>query len=389
MLSPGLLTHRSKASNKENHMRQASRRSTFAVVPGIMLIAMGTAGCRTQWLFVGNSAGPTIQAFDVSTNAQGIPKLQLLPNTPIAAGAPMSMQVVGRSLYVAAGSGQVAQFTINGNTGALTLRGTIPAGSPPYSMVATTKAVYVASRFSNDINVYSIDASENLANLQTVTVAAVNVAQLDTGGTRLFTGSRVNGPAGPQLCSHAIQTNGSLGANPNCVAIAGAPESMVFSAGVLFVHFNATVAPSLGNSNWISAWTVDPATGALARRGVDLDIGAANTGTMGLSTNGQTLFIPRQGGFSMVGTGTVLSHSIFQFPQGPAGACVLPPAGVGTVLVDPNGKAVYLADPVGAATGNVTGAKLSSLEIKAGGALAPIVCETVAGKPISLALFQP
>jgi hypothetical protein len=37
----------------------------------------------------------------------------------------------------------------------------------------------------------------------------------------------------------------------------------------------------------------------------------------------------------------------------------------------------------------VTGAKLSSLEIKAGGALAPIVCETVAGKPISLALFQP
>jgi hypothetical protein len=91
----------------------------------------------------------------------------------------------------------------------------------------------------------------------------------------------------------------------------------------------------------------------------------------------------------MVGTGTVLSHSIFQFPQGPAGACVLPPAGVGTVLVDPNGKAVYLADPVGAATGNVTGAKLSSLEIKAGGALAPIVCETVAGKPISLALFQP
>ena len=136
---------------------------------------------------------------------------------------------------------------------------------------------------------------------------------------------------------------------------------MIFTAGVLIVHFNAIVPPALGNTNWISAWTVDPATGALAHLGVDIDIGAANTGHMTLSADKQTIYLPRQGNFSLIGTGATLTHSLFQFPQAPAGACVLPPAGAGTVLADPNGKAIYLADPVGAATGNIPGAKRARL----------------------------
>lgn len=369
-------------------MRQSSPRSMSGVALGIMLVAMVTAGCQTQWLYVGNSAGPSIQWFDVSTNSSGIPKLLMQPSVSPTVGAPTALQVIGHTLYVVGSNNQLAQYSINNNTGVLTLRGTIAVGGPPHSMVASPRTVYVANRFDNNINVYSIDASENLVNLQTAAVPAVNVAQIDIGGSRLFTGSRANGATGPQVCSHAIQANGSLGANPSCLAIAGAPESMIFTAGVLIVHFNAIVPPALGNTNWISAWTVDPVTGALAHRGVDIDIGAANTGYMTLSADEQTIYLPRQGNFSLIGTGATLTHSLFQFPQGPAGACVLPPAGGGTVLADPNGKAIYLADPVGAATGNIPGAKLSALELKAGGAIAPLVCDTPAGKPFAMALFQ-
>ena len=373
-------------------MLHAAFRSRFKHLIALALAVAVVTGC-SKFLYVGSSV-PAIEVFDISPDNNGLPQMVRKPGIALspAIGNPGAMTVVDRSLYVAGGGagggGSVAQFTIEPASGALTLRGTIPAGSPPHAMAATKTTVYVANRGANNISVYTIDTAGNLVNLQTATVDGVNSLQVDgTPEKFLFTGNRAGRTTGPQVCTHAIQANGSLGATPTCVAVAGAPVTMQVSGGVLYLLFNAVVAPSPGNSNWISAWTVDPATGALTHRGADLDIGAANTGGMVVSANGKTLFIPRQGGFTAVGTANPLTSAMITFAPSGSQWCLLPPPGPGEALADPTGKAIYITDPLGAASGNVPGPRVSALEIVAGGGLKPIICDTAGRLPQSMAMF--
>jgi hypothetical protein len=290
-------------------------------------------------------------------------------------------------LYVATGSG-VVQFAINGVTGTLTSQGTISAGSPPYAMAATPTTLYVGNWGSGDVSVFSIDATTgSLTSAQTATVAAVNTIQIDPAGKFLFTGSRVSGTVQPQVCAYAIQPNGTLGAGPSCVTVNGVPQSMVVSGGVLFVVMNTLPPPGTGNTNVVTAFTVGP-TGALAPRGQPLDVGAANTGSMGLSIDGKFLFLPRQGQFNtitsadpMVSSGTT--------PVTGSPACVWAPAAGGTALADPRGGALYVSDPIGLAVGSPQGARVTQLSISASGALTPAICATVGGKPIAMAIYTP
>lgn len=355
-----------------------------AILVGFGSVVAMTAGC--QWLYVGSTA-PAIETFRVSGSAQLV---RTGSGTSLsAAGAPSAMKVVGKSLYVAAGSGVVAQFTIDPMSGALTPSGTIPAGSPPYSMAATAKNVYVGNFGSNNVSVYSIGATGNLASVQTVNVAGIRSVQVDAASKFLFTGNRASGGTGPQVCTHVIQPNGSLSGAPSCVSVNGAPQAMQFSGGVLYLLFNAAVPSAPGVTNWVSAWTVNATTGALTHSGTDLDIGAANTGGMGVSANGQTLYIPRQGGFTTVSTTIPLSSSTPAFPPTMSQWCILPPAGPGEVLVDPNALAFYVTDPIGGTAGNISGPRVSSLQIGAGGALTAATCETAGVLPTSMAIFVP
>jgi lactonase family protein with 7-bladed beta-propeller len=360
-------------------------RARIAIVIGLGSVLAMTAGC--SWLYVGSTA-PAIETFRVGGSGQLIRTSSTTSLT--TTGAPSAMKAVGKFLYVASGSGVVAQFAIDPMSGALTSIGTIPAGSPPYSMAATSKNVYVGNYGSGNVSVYSINASGGLASVQTVNVAGIRSVQVDTAGKFLFTGNRASGGVGPQVCTHVIQLNGSLSA-PSCVSVNGAPQAMQFSGGVLFLLFNAAVPPTpgVGVTNWVSAWSVNPTTGALTHSGTDLDIGAANTGGMGVSVNGQTLFIPRQGGFTTVGTAIPLGYSMYTFAPTMSQWCLLPPAGPGEVLVDPTGQALYITDPIGGTTGNIIGPRVTSLAISAGGALTPATCETTAVLPNSMAIFAP
>ncbi len=307
----------------------------------------------------------------------------------MTSGAPLAIHVVGSTLYAATGSGAVAQYTIDRFTGNLSLRGTISAGSPPYAIAATTTTLYVANRGSSNVSVFSIDASGNLASLQTASVDAVNAIQIDGSGKFLFTGSRANGATGPKVCTHTIQSDGTLPAGPgNCVAVSGAPEAMPYSGGVLYLLFNAPASTGFGNSNWVSAWTVGT-TGNLSQRGQGLDVGAANAAGLASSVDGKFLFLPRQGGFLTISAADPLQVVASATPITGSQWCVWPPAAAGGALVDPRGKVLYVSDPVGAAVGNIQGARISSLTIDGGGALSPILCDAVGGKPISMAIFLP
>jgi len=340
-----------------------------------------------RFLYVGSSV-PAIEIFEITPDNNGLPQMMRRPGTApsLTIGSPNAMTVVDKSLYVA-GDASVAQFTIDPMSGALTLRGTVPTGIPPQYMAATKTTVYVASYGSNNISVYSIDAAGKLTNMQTAAANGVNSLQVEgIPGKFLFTGHRASGPTVPQVCAHTIQANGSLGATPNCVAVGGAPQAMQVSGGVLYLLFNAIVPPVVGNTNWISAWTINPTTGALTHRGTDIDIGAANTGGMAVSTDGQTLFIPRQGGFTTVGTANPLTYATITFPPTYSQWCLLPPVGAGGVLADPTGKAIYITDPVGAVTGNIIGPRVSAIEV-AGGGLKAVVCDTAGRLPQSMAIF--
>ena len=373
-------------------MHNAASRSELKKILTLSLVVAVATGCASKsFLYVGSSV-PAIETFEITPALNGVPQMTRTSVTApsLTVGNPSAMTVVGKSLYVAGGSGSVAQYTIDPNSGALTLRGTVPAGSPPHYMAATQTTAYVANRGSSNISVYTIDAAGNLSNMQTAAVNGVNSLQVDgSPGKFLFTGNRAIGSTGPQVCTHTIQANGSLGAAPNCVAVGGAPDKMQVSGGVLYLLFNSIVPPSISNTNWVSAWNINPVTGALTHRGADLDIGSANTGGMAVSTDGQTLYIPRQGGLMTIGTANPLSSALVTFPQTGSQWCLLPPPGPGEVLAHPSGKAIYITDPFGAVSGNIIGPRVSALEIVAGGGLKAIACDTAGRLPESMAMFIP
>ena len=367
---------------------------TFQRLAALAIVGSTLTGCA-NYLYMGTSA-PAIEAFNVKAGSNGLPQFVRIPGVNLAPslGVPSAMSVVDKTLYAAVGgnvpgTASIAQFSIDANSGALALRGTIAAGNPPHYMAATRTAVYAASFGSDDIRAYAIDAAGNLGALQTLPGLGVNSVHIDAAAPKvLYTGTRAQGATGSKICAYSITANSTLGTTPQCVAVAGAPGNMQAAGGVLFVHFNATVPPQIGNSNWISAWSIDPATGALTHRGADVDIGAAYVGGMAVSANGQTLFVPRIGGFTTVNTANPISSGMVTFPQNGSPACVLPPTGPSAVLADPSGKAIYLADAVGAvANNNTLGPRISALELAAGGAINPIICDSTGAKPQALALF--
>ena len=360
----------------------------------VMLGVASLAGCG-QFLYVGiapsTATSPAaIAVYDIRDSGS-TQQMTLKPGMalPASVGNASAMVVVSDSLYVAGGSSVVAQYAISKMTGALTLSGTVPTGGPPQYMAATSKAIYVGSFPSNDLRVYSIAASGGaLSNIQTLAASGINSLHAESNlGKFVFSGHRAVGTATPQLCTHTIQANNTLGTTPSCVAIAGAPYSMQSFGGVLYVLFNAVVPPALGNTNWISAWTINPNTGALTQRGADLDIGAANRGRMAISTDGKRLFLPRQGGFDSVDTANPLSISAVAFPTNQSQWCRLPPVVGFDIVVNPNGKAFYFTDTVGAVTGNITGPRISAIDLTGGNTLSAIVCDATGGIPQSMAIF--
>ncbi len=373
-------------------------RSRFCRPRVAPLIGLGfglalSAGCSNpqSWLYVANTTPPVIQILSVQPGGtQNLPQAMLRQNgnLSVSSGAPMALHVAGNTLYAVTGSGAVAQYTIDPITGDLSLRGTISAGSPPYEIAASASHLYVANRGSGNVSVFSIDAMGNLASLQTTTADAVNAIQIDTARRLLFTGSRANGTAGPKVCAHTLQTDGSLPAGPgNCVAVSGAPESMPYTGGVLYLLHNGPAPTGLGNTNWVSAWTVG-ATGNLAQRGLALDVGAANASGLTASADGRFLFLPRQGSFQTITAADPLQPANTT-PVTNSPACVWPPAAAGGALIDRRANVLYVRDPVGLALGSPQGARVSTLAIDANGALTPYMCETVGGKPISMAMFIP
>jgi len=385
----------------EDYMRQAlsvekgrsrllRQRVTAFIAISIAAVLFGGCNQTKGWLYVANTAYPQIHIYSVDLGSNNLPQLQPKPSVTVAAGPPEAIRIVGAMLYMAAGTGAIAQYAINPNDGGLTLQGTITTGSPPYAIASTNKTLYVANRGSGTMSVFSINAGGSLAALQTVGVNDIKTIQVDGSGKFLFAGIGPKGANGPRICAMAIQTDGTLAAGPgNCIAVNGSPESMLYAGNVLYLRIFATTASGIGNSYRISALTVDSITGALSHRGQELDIGAANSDGLAISVDGKFLFLSRQGGFLTMSAADPLRVVANATPISGSQWCAWPPVGAGAVLVDPRGKSLYISDPVSSTLGNITGARVSSQAIDGNGALSPITCDAITGIPISMAMFIP
>lgn len=364
----------------------------FLVFIAIVILAVLLTGCNQTkgYLYVANTSYPQIHIYSVDLDSKNLPQLQPKPSIRVAAGPPEAIQIVDAMLYAAAGTGAIVQYAINPNDGGLTLQATINAGSPPYAIASTNKTLYVANRGSGNVSVFSINAGGSLAALQTATFNDIKTIQVDRSGKFLFAGCGAKSGNGPRICTIAIQADGTLAAGPgNCIAVNGAPESMLYAGNVLYLRIFATTASGIGNSYRISALTVDSISGNLSHRGQELDIGAANSDGLAISVDGKYLFLSRQGGFLTISAADPLAVVANAIPNSGSQWCVWPPVGAGAVLVDPRGKSLYVSDPVSSTLGNITGAHVLSLAIDGSGTLAPIICDAITGIPVSMAMFIP
>lgn len=366
-----------------------------ATVTGLSLALLLDAGCPKPRpiphphhsprpvLYVANSTPPAIQMFTANLGAAfNLPQLLPLAPWPMA-DVPMALNIVGNTLYAALGNGQIAQFAIDPSTGYLTERGTIAAGKPggpPYVMAARGTGLFVANLGSNNVSVFSIDATGNLAITQILPVLSVSSLGMDDSGKFVYIASRRNGGIGPEVCSHAIQADGTLTTGRNCVAVNGEPWAMSFARGVLFLLLRGTTGTYL-----VSAFRVDPATGTLLPRGQDLDVGAADASGLSVSLDGRFLFLPRHGGFQTIGTADPLQIVANATTTNTGQSCFWPPAAPGNVLVDPRGRAIFVSDQF-----NLQGQPaLLSLGIDPGGSVSFSNCLSVGGFPGAMAIFIP
>jgi YVTN family beta-propeller protein len=186
----------------------------------------------------------------------------------IAAGtdpASIAMDPSGKFAYVAnenAGSaGNVSMYAINATTGALASIGTVAAGVEPVSVVVDPagKFAYVTNFGSNDISMYTIDATTGV--LTSVGTIAAGTAPFSVAVDPTSTFAYVANINSNDVSMYTI--NGTTGAlTPIGTIAAGlSPISIAVHPSGNFVFVTNSA------SNDVSIYSVDPATGALTLTG--------------------------------------------------------------------------------------------------------------------------
>jgi len=172
----------------------------------------------------------------------------------------------GRFAYVAIGNdpgsaGSVFMYTINATTGALTSIGTIAAGTGPVSVAVDPagKFAYVTNSNSNDVSMYTINATTGaLTSIGTIATGTdpVSVAVDPAGKFAYVTNSNSN-----NISMYTIDgTTGAL-TSIGTIAAGTGPVSVSVDPSGKFAYVSNL------NSNDISMYTIDHTTGALTSTG--------------------------------------------------------------------------------------------------------------------------
>ena len=169
----------------------------------------------------------------------------------------------GKFAYVATpnstfgAAGSVSMFVINATTGALTSTGTIAAGTAPASVVVdpTGKFAYAANSGSNDISMYTIDATTGaLTSIGTIAAGADPVSVVvDPSGKFAYAADF----GANNVAMYTINvTTGAL-TNTGTIAVSPSPTSIAIHPSGKFVYVTNSVL------NEVSIYSIDGTTGAL------------------------------------------------------------------------------------------------------------------------------
>src|SRR5437867_2928218 len=197
----------------------------FFSLVAVLFLAGTPNGLLGQMLYVGNFGDGTISSY-VIDQENGL-LTEVLPRVA-ASGSPLSVTVhpSGKFVYVSNGGiagvtgPNLAAFSINANTGALTLLSSAPLtpGSSPQAVAIdpTGKFAFVAHQGANNVSAFSIDAA--------------------TGALSPVPGSPFAAPMGPN--SVVVHPNGKFA----FVSAAGAGQIAVFNIGA-----NGALTPAAGS----------------------------------------------------------------------------------------------------------------------------------------------
>ena len=255
-------------------------------------------------------------------------------------------------VYVANyGSNDVSMYTINASTGELTAMApaTIAAGIGPQSVIVdpTGRFAYVANETSNNVSMYAINAGTgaltangtiSAGNPESVTVDPsgrfVYVVDFSSNNVSMYT---INAGTG------ALTANGTIPTGSN-------PDSVTVDPSGRFAY----VANAGGNN--VSMYTIDTSTGVLT-----------SNGTIAAGTNPISVTVDPRGRFAYVanyGSANVSMYTINAATGAlSANGSVASPNLPRSVIVDPRGRFAYIADEnlfrvltysIDAATGTLT-----------------------------------
>jgi YVTN family beta-propeller protein len=170
----------------------------------------------------------------------------------------VAVDPAGKFAYVTNyGSNDVSMYTINATIGVLTSMGTIAAGTDPVSVAVDPagKFAYVTNSGSNDVSMYTIDATSGaLTSMGTIVAGTdpVSVAVDPASKFAYVTNSNSN-----DVSMYIINaTTGAL-TSIGTIAAGSTPSSIAIHPSGKFVYVTNSA------SNDVSMYSIDSATGAL------------------------------------------------------------------------------------------------------------------------------
>jgi YVTN family beta-propeller protein len=175
----------------------------------------------------------------------------------------VSVDPTGNFVYVAnvidpgGVPGNVAGFSINTTTGALTSIGTIPAGTDPTSVTVdpTGKFVYVTNSGSNNVSIYTINTTTGALTSVGQISADINPSSVAVDPTGKF--AYVANSGSNDVSMYTIDsTTGNL-APIGTIAAESSPRSIAVHPSGKFVYVTNS------GSNTVSIYSINATTGAL------------------------------------------------------------------------------------------------------------------------------
>jgi 6-phosphogluconolactonase len=178
--------------------------------------------------------------------------------TPTSIPTSIAIDPSGKFAYVTnSGSNDISIYTINATTGALTSLGPIATGANPTSMAVdpTGKFAYVANFGSNDISMYSIDTATGILSSLGPIAAATSPSSVAVDPSGKF--AYVANYGSNDVSMYSINTTTGVLTSTGVIAAGTQPSSIAIHPSGKFAYVTNT-----GSSN-VSMYRIDATNGAL------------------------------------------------------------------------------------------------------------------------------